>query len=132
MKYNPEHTLKDVRGIFLPMVGFLIFSLLALVGLAVDGANLYRANLALQQAVDAAAIAGASRLVENTSDTSSAIPTTTLNMSIDAARSVVDRNMDVSGFTADPATVTFTQPAASEPFTVNVSSQTVVPRTNIK
>ncbi|MCB0325162.1 MAG: hypothetical protein KDD69_16370, partial [Bdellovibrionales bacterium] len=49
---------RNERGAVIPLAVFLIVTLLALAGLAVDAGNLYRAQIQLQKAADAGALAG--------------------------------------------------------------------------
>lgn len=54
-------SLRQEHGLFLPLVALMIFTLIAIVGLAVDAGNLQHARLELQKAADAAAIAAAKK-----------------------------------------------------------------------
>ncbi|RIL10102.1 MAG: hypothetical protein DCC75_05080 [Proteobacteria bacterium] len=68
---------RDEQGIYLVLMAGILVSVLLLVGLAIDSANLYRAQLRTQRAVDAAAV-GATYLFG--SQTSAAIEDTARNI----------------------------------------------------
>lgn len=52
--------LSNENGIFIPFLAILLLSLLGLIGLVIDGGNLYRTRVRLQRVADAAAIGGLS------------------------------------------------------------------------
>src|SRR6476469_3239693 len=56
------HRLGNSRGQTLPVVVFLMFSLIGVAGAAIDVGSWYQAKRSLQNAADAAALAGASQI----------------------------------------------------------------------
>ncbi len=54
----------DERGLFLPLVAMMLFSIFAVIGLAVDGGNLYQARVDLQSSMDAATRAASKKFAQ--------------------------------------------------------------------
>lgn len=97
-------------GLYVPLVAMMIFALIAVVGLAVDGGHLQQSRLELQKATDAAAVAAAKKfaLVSYEYRTDGGATETEFRNAVgDLAREVVRANM-VANHGFDAATVTTT------------------------